>query len=287
MPVVQPDALDIFLLEEILWLAHAETGLTVYDFPFERFFPCRRPWERPERLTAIGRFGVTTNYAELYEQLAATGVELIHTPAQYLRASELTEWYPLLSDLTPNSVWFAVPPSLSEVEQHFQFPVFVKGSRQTSRHNAVLSIVRTPEQLETVTDAYCNNPILQWQSFVCREFVPLRKVSGETGEKIPPSFEFRTFWWFGECVGAGPYWAAAASYQWTKAEEVAALAVARTAAARLQVPFLVVDVAQTQEGRWIVIECNDGQESGYAGVSPFALWHAIVQLERSRHRGSA
>jgi len=45
------------------------------------------------------------------------------------------------------------------------------------------------------------------------------------------------------------------------------------------VPFLVVDVAQTEAGRWVVIECNDGQESGYAGVSPFGLWQKIVDLE--------
>jgi hypothetical protein len=48
------------------------------------------------------------------------------------------------------------------------------------------------------------------------------------------------------------------------------------------VPFLVVDVAQDVDGRWWVIECNDGQEAGYAGVSPFALWQRVVELERAR-----
>jgi hypothetical protein len=32
----------------------------------------------------------------------------------------------------------------------------------------------------------------------------------------------------------------------------------------------------------IVIECNDGQESGYAGVSPFVLWKEVVRIERER-----
>jgi hypothetical protein len=48
----------------------------------------------------------------------------------------------------------------------------------------------------------------------------------------------------------------------------------------IDLPFLAVDVAQTTSGEWIVIECNDGQESGYAGVSPFALWQSIVDIER-------
>jgi hypothetical protein len=38
--------------------------------------------------------------------------------------------------------------------------------------------------------------------------------------------------------------------------------------------------AQDQQGRWIVIECNDGQESGYAGVSPIGMWQHIVEIER-------
>lgn len=53
------------------------------------------------------------------------------------------------------------------------------------------------------------------------------------------------------------------------------------AARRVAVPFLVVDLAQTIDGRWMVIECNDGQESGYAGVSPIGLWQRIVDYERA------
>ena len=41
----------------------------------------------------------------------------------------------------------------------------------------------------------------------------------------------------------------------------------------------MVDLAQTTTGRWIIIECNDGMESGYAGASPFAIWQAIVDYE--------
>jgi len=49
------------------------------------------------------------------------------------------------------------------------------------------------------------------------------------------------------------------------------------------VPFLVVDVAITAKGRWIVIECNDAQESGYAGVSPLALWTSILGAADRMH----
>jgi hypothetical protein len=58
--------------------------------------------------------------------------------------------------------------------------------------------------------------------------------------------------------------------------------VAGEAARRLAIVFLVVDVAQAADGRWIVIECNDGQESGYAGISPLGIWQNVLGIERQQ-----
>ena len=166
----------------------------------------------------------------------------------------------------------------------FDWPVFVKGSRQTSRHRADLAIARSPGEFDRIMAAYREDTILSWQPVVCRELAHLRPVDGGTGNKVPAAFEFRTFWWRGELAGSGPYWSGFCEYDWTEEERRQGLEVARTAAGSLGVPFLVVDVAQTVSGEWIVIECNDAQESGYAGVSPFALWSQVLELERTRGR---
>jgi ATP-grasp domain, R2K clade family 3 len=277
--------LDLILLEETVWVLMGEVGLPVYDFCLSDFFACRRPWQRPEKITAIGRFGAVTNYPELSKQLAEEGISLIHSPEQNLLASELPRWYPLLEDLTPKSLWFQEPPEISWLEQTVGLPLFLKGSRQTSRHRAALSIIRTPEDYEQAIEVYRTNPILKWQELVCREFVRLRPVLGEVTEKIPASFEFRTFWWRGRCIGAGQYWST--TYNWNRQEEVAALSIAQEAALRLNLPFVVIDVAQTMTGEWIAIECNDAQESGYAAISPFALWQNLIREEQQyqKHRG--
>ena len=101
-------------------------------------------------------------------------------------------------------------------------------------------------------------------------------------EKIPPSFEFRTFWWHGQFVAGGPYWGG--FYDWTASEKQEALAVARVAAQRIDLPLIVLDVAQTASGEWIVIECNDGQESGCAAMQPLTVWQNILEIERTRAR---
>jgi hypothetical protein len=39
---------------------------------------------------------------------------------------------------------------------------------------------------------------------------------------------------------------------------------------------------QRRSPGWIVVECNDGQESGHAGIAPIGLWQAVVAAERRR-----
>ncbi len=50
----------------------------------------------------------------------------------------------------------------------------------------------------------------------------------------------------------------------------------------VDVPFLVIDLAQTASGEWICIECNDGQESGYAGINPIEMWRAVLSCSNGR-----
>jgi ATP-grasp domain, R2K clade family 3 len=273
---VDPTDLDLILVENKIWVLVGEVGLSIYDFAFTEFLACRHPWQRPDQIIAIGRFGAVHNYDEVYHKLAADGISLIHSPEQHLLASELPRWYPLLEGLTPKSLWFSEPPDIEFLQETIGLPLFLKGSRQTSRHRAALSIIRSAEDYARAIEIYQSDPILRWQELVCRELVSLRPVPGKSTEKIPSSFEFRTFWWYGHCVGAGQYWSK--TYDWDRVEEMAALSIAKEAARRLALPFVVIDVAQTITGEWIVIECNDAQESGYAAISPFVLWQNLVDL---------
>lgn len=273
--------IDIFKLEECLWIAHAATNVPAYDFDFSTFFSIRRPWQRPEAIKVVGRFGASSDYDGTFSELLNEGLSLIHDPAMHVLCSELPTWYPLIEEFTPYSRWYAQPPSVAEIEAHFSWPVFIKGSRQTSRHKEDLAIVRSPDQYQSIRSKIADDPILSWQALVVREFLELRPVNGGIAGKIPASFEFRTFWWRGECVGSGPYHTAA-NYSWTPSEKNVALAIAKAVAQRVQATFLVIDLAQTTDGQWRVIELNDGQESGYVGVSRTALWQNIIDIERNR-----
>jgi len=271
--------IDRFLLRDRLWILTAPVGVPIYDFDFRRYFDCRTPYEAPVGIPGVARIGAFDDYAAFYQECAEEGITLVHSPDDHERCTLLPRWYPLIEADTPRSRWYPGIPTLSEVEAHFEFPIFIKGARQTSKHNAAASIVRTRSEFDEAVKIFRADPILHWQEFVCRELLDLRPVAGGTEGKIPASFEFRTFWWKGQLVGAGAYWYEAESYRWNDAERAGALALARRAVVALGCAFLVVDVAQTVDGRWIVIECNDGMESGYAAASPFAIWQKISDIE--------
>lgn len=275
---------DLFLLEDAVWVWTRPAGVPIYDFEFDRLMACRRPYDRPGEVVAVARVGAVDDYEASHAALLRDGVRLIHGPEQYLRATRLPRWYPLLADLTPRSLWFEGAPDPKQIEDELGWPIFMKGARQTSRHRRKLSIIAGPDELERALADYARDPILGWQDVVCRSLVALRPVEDPDPERIPSSYEFRTFWWRGELVGCGRYWWEGRDYELTPDERGPALDVAREAARRLDVAFLVVDIAQRTDGAWIVIECNDAQESGYAGVPPFALWREVVRLERQQSR---
>lgn len=287
LDLVLRDAEELILLDDALWLLTATAGVPAYDYPFARFFPFERAWEVPVGATVVARVGALQDYAARFEQLQEHGISLIHTPEQHYRASRLPHWYPLIEHLTPRSRWYDEPPTPEEVERHFAWPVFVKGERQTDRHTRKLSIASNKSEFAEIVRAYSEIPLLKWQRITVREFVSLRPVEDVDPERVPSSFEFRTFWWRGELVGLGSYWFQGKTYSLKDHERTECLAIAKEAAIRVDVPFLVVDVALTAEGRWIVIECNDGQESGYAGVNVLGMWQRIIDLERGRVRDSA
>jgi hypothetical protein len=271
---------DLFLLEGEVWLLARTIGSPTFDFMFDRYFACRRPYERPEEVTAIARLGAFDDYPALFDQLRADGITLVNSPPQHRLASELPAWYPLLEGLTPRSAWFDEIPPADVVERQFGWPVFVKGARSTAKHSPGLAIASNATEFAALAESYQRDRILHWQTFCVREYLQLRPVEGRGTTKIRPSFEFRTFWYRGQEVGAGRYWHDFATYDWSSTERLNALRVAQTAARRLEIPFVVVDIAQTIDGRWVVIECNDAQESGHAGVSPFALWQRVVEVAK-------
>lgn len=266
--------MNTLLIEDRLVVLSEPVGVAVYDFDFGLHFRCTHPFRFERNTPAVLRIGAIADYARTYSHYAEWDLQPIHSPDEHRRASELEVWYPLIAEHTPRTRVFDALPAAEVIEKEFAWPIFLKGSRQTSRHDPDLAIVRSREQYDEVRARYAADPILSWQKPAVREFVRLQPITGSVPGKVPASLEFRTFWWHGTCVGAGPYWYQLGRYSAPDLDD--GIRLAGSVAQRLEVPFLVVDIAKTADGRWIVIECNDAQESGYAGIVPQILWRDIL-----------
>lgn len=271
--------MGIARIEQKLLIVSETVGVSSYDFNFELNFACDHPYRLDAEEPCVLRVGPLERYDDVFAEKLGMGLRLVNTPQEHQLASELSQWYPAIRALTPRTVVFDTLPEAAEIEASFEWPIFLKGSRQTSKHNPDLAIIQSRAHYETAAAKYREDAILHWQKPVIREFVPLVPIPGHVPGKVQPSAEYRSFWWNGACVGWGRYWYQVAPYDFPDAE--IGLALAQEVASRLQVPFLVVDFAKTVDGRWIVIECNDAQESGYAGVNPLLLWRNV--LERMAH----
>lgn len=267
--------MNIARVENKLFVVSEEVGVSSYDFNFDLHFVCSHPHQIDGEEPCVLRVGPIADYEAEFTEKLRMGLRLVNSPSEHALASELECWYPRIEGITPRTRVFEALPPAEEIEACFSWPVFLKGSRQTSKHNPDLAVIQDRAHYERAAHQYKNDTILHWQKPVVREFVRLEPVAGSVPGKVRPSVEYRSFWWYGECVGCGCYWDQVAPYESPDVD--VGLAVARQAAQELQVPFLVVDFARTLNGTWIVIECNDGQESGYAGILPHELWRQVLR----------
>ena len=172
-------------VEDATWVVTHPTGLSGYDFAFSPTFRVSHPARLDGEVTAIARMGAAADYGARYEALRALGIRLVHTPDTYRRTSLLPVWYPRIEGLTPRSLCFDAPPSAEEVGAALGWPVFVKGARQTSRHNKALCVAKTPAEFDAIMGAWRGDDILWWQPVVCREWAPLRRVAEPSSDLLP------------------------------------------------------------------------------------------------------
>ncbi len=251
-------------------------GVATYDFDFEARLTCTHPVYLPDEVTCIARIGLIADYEQVYARLLAHGLRLVNSPLESRTANDLAVWAPRLGDLTPRSLVFAGEVDVAEVERELTYPLFVKTVQQTHGHLRALAFVDDRAALERCVAAYRSIPHLAGQAIAVRERVSLRLANrAGPAERVPSAWEHRVFVLAGEVLGIGAYWRDA-GITLPPEDEARVRELALEVQRRLRVPFLAVDVAQRDDGRLVVIETNDAQESGYTTIDPELLWQAVI-----------
>jgi hypothetical protein len=210
----------------------------------------------------------------LQKEIESRGGKTIQSESKRSYLADFFCWYPDLKELTPRS-W----ASLDEADKaNYQGPFFVKGETNARKHQFnQLCFAKDTEALAQVMERLKKDPLIGSQKLVIREFVPLKTYfKSESG--LPIAEEYRFFCYKDRVLAKGAYWS---QYQINTDPERVPREFIDAATSRVKADFYSLDVAQTEEGQWIVIEVGDGAHSGLCGCDPKELYQNLALELRS------
>lgn len=199
-----------------------------------------------------------------------------------------------LHDLTPETwTWERGPGDGQSWRDLNRYTPFVVKGRTNSRKFRwdTSMFARDRESVDFVARRLLDDTYIAEQGLVVRRYVPFRRL-GDGLNGLPIVNEWRVFFLGSAVLCRGFYWKGThpeleSSATWSSDAE----AVASEAALRISrwhwsqatehraqpFPFLAIDVAETEEGRWMVVEVNDGQQAGLCGCSAEELYRSLAQ----------
>ena len=227
----------------------------------------------------IGYIPTPERYEAIYAAALAKGIRLLNSPEKHLDAQEFDRTYPRLAEITPASVIVTSVDQCAEAAEQLGLPVFVKGAVQSRKSRGWKACVaETEDELRLLCGHLLDLDNRSRGRVVVRMLVRLRH-SRVSAEGFPLGREYRVFLLRGEVLGWGYYWEGEDPLKaLAPGEEQAVLSLAAEAARRVGTPYIAVDIGQTENGEWIVIETGDAQFSGVSQVPLLQLWSRLAQI---------
>lgn len=217
-----------------------------------------------ENCLVVGRYSVLPFYKELEEDLRKQGSALINTYEQHKYIADF-EYYEDIKDLTPETFF-----DVSKISD-FDGPFVVKGKTNSRKFDwDSLMYAGTKRRAVEIACELRKDSLMQYQDIIYRRYVPL-KVLEEGIHGLPFSNEWRFFCLGDEIISYGFYWTISEKVG-TISEEAINLVKEVIRRVKGKTNFFVVDVAEKERGGWVVIELNDGQQSGTSGCDLETLY---------------
>ncbi len=219
-------------------------------------------------------------YEAIYNAARAKNIVLLNSPVQHRLVQEFDLAYPFLKGLTPRSLVVTKIEQCHDAVQKLGLPLFVKGAVQSRKSRGWKACVAENEdELRVLVAQLLELEKRSRGRVLVRELLKLRHT--RTHNDFPLGREFRVFLHRGAVLGSGYYWEGNDPLQVLNSEERATVeALAKKAALRLDAPLIAVDIGQTEDLRWLVIETGDPQFSGVSQIPLLPLWHRIAQIEQ-------
>lgn len=234
----------------------------------------------PPNSLVIGRYSVLPYYKELTQDLAINNSYLINSYAEHLFLADIKEWYPYLQHVTPTT-WSCV----EDIPLYENGPFVIKGATNSRKHEwNTKMFVPDRSLLGNRIANLMGDPLITTQGIIIRKYIPLAKlIDGLNG--LPITMEFRLFVLNSKIIAHGFYWSSyiadldnVPELDLSKDKDAynVCLDIIDSVSKTDNAPkFYVMDIAKTQEGKWILIELNDAQMSGLSEIDADAFYRGL------------
>lgn len=221
----------------------------------------------------VGRYSVLPYFEAIQADVDYVGAKLINNIKQHRYVADLRNWVEDIRELTPKT-WYR----LEDIDE--DGPYVLKGKTNSRKFDWRTHMFAKDREAagevawKLQTDGLIGGGL---QDVYIRKFVPLKTFMTGLND-LPIANEFRIFVAFGQVLCGAYYWS---NYvddlpQAPSIDEVPKDFVAEVLRrVGNKINFYAVDVAQKEDGSWLVVELNDGQMSGLSENDPMILYSRL------------
>lgn len=234
--------------------------------------------EVPEDSLVIGRYSVIPFYQELEKDLQSKNSHLINTYNQFRFCADLGNWYQALEEFTPKT-WFSLQDYLAS---SYEGPVVLKGETNSRRDKwKTHMFAENKEQAREVYFRLTDDGLVGQQKIYIRKYEKLKKlIDGVNGMPIPN--EWRVFYLYSQPITCHYYWSSYLEDIRELGIEPERPPIEAIKRVRYRVHqnsnFYSADLAQREDGSWMVVELNEGQMSGLNSCPPLEFYRSIKEI---------
>ena len=217
-----------------------------------------------------------SEYHELWSILHRNKFELINTPEQYLNCHHYPNVYKHIKNWCPDSIWFDdITESVVEIcRKHIGSDIIIKDYVKSEKGDDELFLLTqdlsSGEFFERVLKFKESRGKLFNQGIVFKKCVNLRKYGNKTNE-------WRVFVYDGKIISFSQ------NTELGYGQQPVAPFLQQVISS-IDSKFYTIDVAELENGEWIILECGDGQVSGLSpGQSEWTFYSNFLNLDEIKH----
>ena len=221
----------------------------------------------------IGRYSVLPYYKELEDDLRYNRSILINSYKQHCWIANF-EYYEQLKDYT-----FETVHEKDFYKWNYDGPMVVKGLTNSRKYqwNTHMYAKNRQDALKVASELH-NDYFIGYQNLIYRKYEPLKTF--EIGiNDIRFTNEWRFFFYRDQEISRGYYWSTADEPELGYINQNGIDFAQKCAKICSDfVDFFALDIAEKENGEWVLVEINDGQQSGLSENDPDLLYSNLKKV---------